>query len=416
VSVAEVPFLEQARDRIEGGAAAVVLLIECGVIDRVDALWGYQVGDALRGRAAALLREELLRPGDLLGEMGRDDIACVLGGISDPAMAELAAEKSLRALQAPFFAGDDEVFASPAIGIALCPTHGSDAGVLLQRAKSACETARRDARRIKTYDEQGTNLDASTLLQDSRLRTAVVDDSLEMVFQPQYDLRLGQIMGAEALLRWPGSATGIVPAGEAFAAAEAAGVVTGLVSSILNRALRNTSDFRYSAGLDLRISIKLPARALRNTELPDVVQAALGTWRLRAGRLNLEIGETGLLRSEPATRETLERLKALGTKLSIDDPGMPLSSLFEFTKLPFQEIRIDVSQAGDLAAASKSESILRSIVDLAHQLKLEVVAVGAADDPAVERLKELGCDYLQADYKGAAVDPTEFVTRFGFAD
>ena len=413
-----IPFLEALRGKVEerrvDGGNLAVLLVECGVISRIDAVWGYQVGDAVRGRVTALLRTDVLRPGDLVGEMGRDDFACVLSTVEDPAVALLAAKKSLRALNTPFWIGEEEIFASPAIGIAMYPAHADQAESLLQRSKNACVLARDLTGRIADYAEDRDNPAASKLLYENRLRTVVAEDALELIFQPQYDLRLGQVMGAESLLRWRDPTLGMIAAEHAFAAAEAAGMVTDLVSSILNRALRIVSEFRYSAGLDLRIAVKLPARALLNTELPDIVQRALGTWSRRSGSLILEIGETSVLGAEAVARETLGRLKELGVKLSIDDPDMALSSLFWLAAMPFQEIKIDVSVARDLAGAPKSERILQSIIELAHHLRLDVVAVGVADDAAAVRLKELGCDYMQADYKGPALDPKGFVERFGF--
>ncbi|TRZ95954.1 MAG: EAL domain-containing protein [Rhodocyclaceae bacterium] len=415
-----VPFLDALRGQVEerrvDGGNLAVLLIDCGLISRIDAAWGYQVGDAVRSRVTELLRADVLRPDDLVGEMSRDGFACVLSTVEGPAVALLAAKKSLRALNEPFWIGEDEIFPSPAIGIAMYPAHADQAEVLLQRATSACTIARDLVGRIADYAEDRDNSAASKLVYENRLRTAVAEDALELAFQPQYDLRLGQVMGAEGLLRWRDPALGVIPAVDAFAAAEAADRVTDLLSSILNRALRNVSEFRYSAGLDLRIGVKLPARALLNTELVDVVQRALGTWSRRPGTLILEIGETALLGTEAAARETLGRLKEVGVKLSIDDPNMALSSLFWLASMPFQEIKIDVSVAQDLAGVPKSERILQSIIELAHHLRLEVVAVGIADDAAAVRLKELGCDYMQADYKGPAVDPKEFVERFGFND
>ncbi|MBL8479912.1 MAG: EAL domain-containing protein, partial [Sterolibacteriaceae bacterium] len=247
-------------------------------------------------------------------------------------------------------------------------------------------------------------------------RTAVSENALELVFQPQYDLRLGQVMGAEALLRWQDPAAGLISAEQAFAAADSAGMVTGLVSSILNRALRNVSEFRYSAGLDLRIGVRLPASVLCHPELLDVVQRSLGTWSRRPGTLILGIGDTKVLHSDPVARETLGRLRELGVKLSIDDHGMTMESLFQLAAMPFQEIKLDVSAAGDLAVTPKSDRILQSIIELAHQLRLAVVAVGVTDDAAAARLKELRCDYMQADFKGPALDPVHFVERFGFSE
>jgi diguanylate cyclase (GGDEF)-like protein len=419
-AVEATPFLEAlyglVEERRTDSGNLAVLLVECGVISRIDAVWGYQVGDSVRARVAEMLRTDILRPGDLVCDMGRDDFACVLSSIDGPDIALLAAKKSLRILGTPFWIGDDEIYASPAIGIAMFPEHGDQAETLLQRAKSACALARDLDGSIADYGADRDNLAASKLLYQNRLRTAVADDAINLDFQPQYDLRLGQVMGAEGLLRWRDPALGLIPSADAFAAAESAGVVIQLVSSVLNRALRNISEFRYSAGLDLRVGVKFPARVLRHTELIEVVERALGTWSRRPGTLILEIGETAVLGAEPATRETLGRLKEMGVKLSIDDPGMAFSSLFWLAALPFQEIKIDVSAANGLTDGAKSERILQSIIELAHQLRLAVVAVGVADDAEAARLKELRCDFMQADFKGPALAPADFVARFGFKE
>jgi len=147
-----VAFREALRARVEGQqggpTSLAVLVIDCGVIGRIDAAWGYQVGDAVRDRISTLLCSDVLRPGDFVGAMGRDDFACALAAIEDPAVALLAAKKSLRALNVPFWIGDDEIFANPAIGIAICPASGDQAEILLQRAKSACALARERPGRI----------------------------------------------------------------------------------------------------------------------------------------------------------------------------------------------------------------------------------------------------------------------------
>ena len=402
------------NERAADGRNLALLLIECGVIGHIDTAWGFRVGDAVRVRIAAALRAEVLRPNDLLGELGRDDFACVLSTVDGPAVALLAAEKTLRALGNPFWIGADEIYACPSIGIAMYPAHGDQAESLLQKAKSACAAARGETGHTAVYAEDQENPDASRLLYENRLRTAVCDDALEMVFQPQYDLRLGQIMGAESLLRWPDPEHRLVPAEDAYAAAESAGRVTDLLSSTLNRALRNCSEFRYKAALDVRIGVNLPGRALLHPEIPDVVARALGTWGLRPGRLVVEVAETAVLGSEPAARETLARLKQLGVKLSIDDPALALSSLFSLAALSFNEIKIDVALARNLDSEPKSERILQGIIGLARALELEVLAVDVADDTAAARLKALGCDYMQADYRGPALPAEGFVRRFGF--
>lgn len=411
-------FVEALARQIDArraeGKNLALLLIDCGVIGRIDEVWGYDVGDAVRGRIAAALQTSVLRPGDLIGDIGRDDFACILSPVEGPAVAVLAAEKSLRALNTAFWIGEEEIFARPAIGIAMCPAHGDLAPALLQRAKGACAIARERTSRIAEYADEQENPAATKLLYENQLRSAITEDSIELVFQPQYDLRLGQIMGMESLLRWRDRERGIIPAEDAFAAAESAGILTDLLSSVLNRALRNVSEFRYSAGLDLRVCINLPGRALLSPEVPDVVQRALGTWSLRPGRLIIEIGETSVLHTEAVARETLARLKEIGVKLSVDDEGLPLSSLFWLATMPFQEIKIDVATARESGGGPKAERILQSVIELAHHLRLDVVAVSVADEGEAAKLKELGCDYMQGDYRGPALDPKGFVQRFGF--
>ena len=394
-----------------------VLLIECGVIDRIDAAWGYQVGDAVRARVVATLRAEVLRPKDFVDALGRDTFACVLSPVNGPEVALLAAEKSLRALSTAFWIGDEEIFADPTIGIAIYPDHGTEAQVLLHRAKVAGVCARGLAQRVLVYEDGQGNAEASRLIHENQLRSAVTEDALQLVFQPQFDLRLGPIMGAEGLLVWRDATRGVIPAEDAYAAAaEAAGVVAGLVSSVLNRTLRNCSEFRYAGGLDLRVSVNIPGRVLLHAELPDVVERAINTWNLRPGRLVLEIGETSVLITSAVARDTLVRLKGLGVKLSIDDSNLALLSLIEITSMPFQEIKINFSGVREMADAPKSERILKSLIELAHQLRLDIVAVGVSDEAAAMQLKALGCDYMQADYKGPALDPESFVSRYGFGE
>ena len=410
-------LLQESLDRrLADGKPLAILIIDCGIIGRIDAVWGYQIGDAVRQRFASLLCADVLRPGDFLAEMGRDEYACVLATVEGPTVALLAAGKSLRTLNAPFWVGEDEIYANTAIGIAMYPEHAGSTESLLQRARSACTQARDLPGRVVDYDADQDLVAESKLLIESRLRTAVADNMLDLVFQPQYDLRLGQVMGAEALLQWPNAEMGLVEAEQAFAAAETLDQVSDLVSSILNRALRNVSEFRYSAGLDLRIGVRLPSSALRHPELVDVIQRSLGTWSRRPGTLILGISQTSALLADATARETLVRIKEIGVKLAIDDPTMRIASFFRLAELPFQELRFDVSAAGDPASAPKSERILRAIIELAHQVRLSVLAIGVADEDAAARLKTLGCDFLQADFKGPAVQPKAFVERYGFSE
>jgi predicted signal transduction protein with EAL and GGDEF domain len=411
----EVPFIDQFRRCIEerraDGHSLALLLVDCGLISRADALWGFRVGDAVRSRIISSLRADALRPDDFVGALGRDYLACVLCTVEDPQIALFAAQKVLRTLNAPLWLGEEEIYASPSIGIAVFPGRAGSAESMMRQAKTACVVARDSTSHIAHYDEaQDSRM--SGLVQESRLRSAIAADGLELVFQPQIDLRFGQIMGVESMLRWSDGARELVPMRDAIAAADAGGLVPKLISSVLNRALRNCSEFRQRAGLDLRVAINLPARSLLEPELADLVERALGTWALRAGRLVLEIGDIPVLEAYPEAQATIRRLDKIGVKLSIDDPRAPLSSLFWLATMPFNELKIDLSLAPDWMGDARSEGVLKSLIELVHHLKFDVAAIGVQNEAAAARLLELGCDFMQADFKGLPVDPAEFVARF----
>ena len=412
---AEVPFLERLRGCLEqrqaDGQNLALLLVDCGVIGQIDALWGYQIGDAVRTRIVASLRAEVLRPDDFVGELGRDELACVLSVVEGSGLALLAAEKSRRIMNAPLWLGEAEIYASPSVGIAMFPGTADSAESLLRQARSACAAASGSTSHILLYDE-AQNSRTSRLVEEGRLRSAVAEDALELVFQPQFDLRFGQIMGVEAMLRWRDGSRDLVSMRDAIAAAEAGGLVSKMISSLLNRALRNCSEFRQRAGLDLRVAINLPARALMEPGLPDLVERALRTWSLRPGRLMLEIQDIPALQEYADAQAAMLRLHETGVKLSIDDARAPLSSLFSLGTLPFQELKVDLSIVRGWAGQARAESVLQSLIALVHNLKLDVIATGVADEAEAARLLELGCDFMQADFKGPPVDPEVFVDRF----
>ncbi len=413
-------FLDRVRFRLEmarhEGVGAAIVIVDCGLVDRADAVWGYAVGDAIRKHISALLRSEVLRKDDFHASVGRDDIACVLAPIDGPEMAMLAAEKMMRAAGTSLWAAQDEVYAQPTIGIALFPEHGDTAELLLQRAKGASRLARTIPGRVAIYDPAREAEATARFLDEHRLRAAIADEKLELLFQPQFELRSDRVMGAEAMLAWPGAAevSGSLPAAQVYTAAESAGVLDTLIPSFLNRALRNCSEFRYAAGLDLRVALNLSARTLLWPVLADVVERALRTWALRPSRLVLEFSETAVLREQPQAREALGQLKSLGVSLSIDDSALGVEALFGLAQLPFRELKINLADAPDLGEAPKHERIVRSLVELAHQLRLDVCATSVSDPALAERLRTLNCDYAQGSYKGPAVAAERFVERYGY--
>jgi diguanylate cyclase (GGDEF)-like protein len=394
---------------LSDGRQLALLFVDCGVIARIDGVWGYIVGDGVRDRLGARLRSEVLRESDFIGEPGRDEFACVLTTVQSPGVAVLAAEKVLRALDAPLWVDVHQVYARPAVGIAVYPDHGDNAVRLLQRARSASHAARERPERFAAYSAEQVRDEAELLLYENRLRTAIAQDALDIVFQPQVDLRSGLIVGAESQLRWRDSALGSVPV--AIAAAESAGLVNEVTLWLVNGALRNCREFRDAAGLDLRVGVNLSAKSLRQSDLPEFVASALKTWNLRPSRLALEITETAVLARSLESVETLQRLRAAGVRLCLDDPGAGYAALSWLATLPFHELKIDLASVGSIVEAPQKLALVQSLIELAHRLKLEAVVAGVEDEATAAQLKELRCDIVQGAYIGAPLDAAGFVKQ-----
>ena len=354
----------------------------------------------------------MLRPDDFVGELGRDELACVLCAVDGAQLALLAAEKLRRTLNAPILLGEAEIYASPSVGVALFPDTADERRIAAAAGEQRLRRGRGPERTIALYEAGQMPMHRCWSRRAGCARRSRKTRSI-LVFQPQFDLRFGQMMGMEAMLRWRDGSRDLVPMRDAIAAAEAGGLVAKLVSALLNRALRNCSEFRQRAGLDLRIAINLPARTLLEPELPELVERALRTWSLRPGRLMLEIADMSSLQAAcTGTGGDRCACMQIGVKLSIDDARAPLSSLFLLATLPFHELKIDLSIAPDWIAQTRSEGVLRSLIELVHGLKLDVIAIAVADEAAAAKLVELGCDFMQADFKGPPVDAEGFVSPF----
>lgn len=395
------------------GQSLAVLFVDCGVVGEVDDAWGHTVGDAVRARFSSILRSEVLRQDDLLLDMSRDELACVLDTVHSPGVALLAAEKILRALDDPVWLGEDQVYARPAIGIALFPEHGDAAAALLQHARIACRFTRHRPERISVYAETQGRPEAERLRYENQLRAAIAGEELELVFRPRIEFRSGMVAGAECLLRWSSADHRVVPVETAFAAAEPGGLANKFTEWMLNGALRDCGEFRQSGGLDLRVAVNLPAKCLRDRDLPDLVARALGTWGLRAGRLVLQITDGSVLQGSRTAQDTFMRLKGLGVRLSIADGGTGYAALAHLATLPFHEIKIPSSCVREMLNVAPHLSVVRSLIDLAHGFKLEVVADGVENEALAARLRELGCDYMMGSHVGPPLDSAGFIKAFG---
>jgi diguanylate cyclase (GGDEF)-like protein len=400
-----------ATQRRFSGTTLAVLVIDCGVVERIDAVWGFLVGEAARTRLIQRLRNTVLRAGDVLSEFGRDDLICVLPAIPGSGVAQLAAHKIMRVLSAAVRVDEGEIVPRPAIGIAIYPEHGEHPALLLQRAKIACQAAMERPEHIAQYSEALEHTQAESLAYESRLRAALDEGLLDLAFQPQFRLSDRRIAGVEGLLRWDDAELGAVEAKKAITVAESSGLINEVSWWVLNNALRHCAEFR-ERGLHIPVSINLSPHNLLERDLPDFIDRGLRTWDLSPDRLVIEITENAMLSAATEVAETLTRLKDSGVRIALDDFGTGYSSMSNLSAIPLDELKIDRTFVHDLHLNAQHDRIVRSLIGLGHNLGLTVTAEGVEHEAAVERLAELECDRMQGFHPGAPLAARDFLARF----
>ena len=392
------PVLDEARTT---GDAIAVLLVHCKGIERVDAQQGYHAGDRLAGEVEAKLRNEALRKRDIVESISRNEFACVLRPAPSEGVALLAAHRIHTVL------GSADADAS--IGIALFPEHGAEAEMLLQKAKLAQQISLGQPDRMSVYLEPDKAI-APTSEYEARLRLALYDNTLSLAFQPQLDLRTGRMCGAEALLRWRDDVLGDVPAFRAVAAAEAAGLIDELAFWVITAAVQWCVEF-LKVDPAFTVSVNVSPSTLREGDLPAYIDRALRTWRVPAANFVVEITETAMLVDPKAANEALTEMRSCGVRLSVDDFGTGYSSMLYLAQLPLEELKIDLMFVRDMLIVPVHAKIVRSLIDLAHNLELTVVAEGVETQEIQDALQHLGCDRVQGYHIAKPMPPQDLLAR-----
>ncbi|WP_157354209.1 bifunctional diguanylate cyclase/phosphodiesterase [Aromatoleum toluclasticum] len=372
-----------------------VLLIDLNRFKEVNDTLGHHVGDRLLCEVAERLRAVLVRASDTPARLGGDEFAVLLPTASE-AMAEATARKILQAFEAPVFVEGRQLDVGGSIGIATFPDHGDDPNVLMSRADAAMYVAKRKRMGCAVYDVAfDTEAESHGRLSLSgELRQAVDEDQLVLYYQPRLDLASGRITGVEALVRWQHPVRGFVPPDQFIPFAEQTGCIREITRWVMGRAFEQCARWR-AAGLALEVSINLSARDLLGPELPQRCAELLASHDASPQWFRLEITESALIDDPARALDTVARLHEMGFSLSIDDFGTGYSSLAQLKRLPVAELKIDKSFVIDMARDPDDMTIVRSVIDLAHNMGLSVVAEGVETDEVRQLLCAMGCDYLQ---------------------
>lgn len=371
----------------------------------VNEMLGPRHGNDLLLRAADQLRA-FVEGEDLLARVSDDEFA-LLWLDTDAEQASQRAGRLLAAFDEPLPLAELTVDARPRIGIALFPGHGTEADVLMRRAAVAAREARRTTTSCAIFTGNLDDQCARNLALIADLHRAIAGEQLRLYCQPKIDIASGVPCGAEALVRWLHPEQGLIGPDRFITLAEKAGLMAPLTNWVLGAAFRQLYAWQAD-GLVLPLAINLSARDLLDPRLVDRIRGLFLTWGVDPANVQFELTESALLEDPSHSLETLNRLKELGVQLAVDDFGTGFSSLSYLQRLPADSLKIDQSFVGRMLEHEGSDAIVRSTIDLGHDLGLSVVAEGVEDLATWQRLATLHCDVAQGFYISRPLPVEEF--------
>jgi diguanylate cyclase (GGDEF)-like protein len=384
---------EQARlaARRDGGGFSLMLL-DLDRFKEINDTLGHQAGDAVLEELAKRLRV-VGRATDTVARLGGDEFALVLLGARDGSSAMFVADRIWRALDEPIALDGLSLQIETSIGIAVFPDHGEDIESLMRHADIALY-ASKEAHAPVVYAAKHNQHSPAQLGLIGETRRAI--DNAEMIvhFQPQVDLATGATPRVEALVRWEHPERGLLLPDDFIPIARQSALIRPITRFVLDAALRQCREWQ-DEGVDVAVAVNLAGRDLADSRLEEDVSDALRRWKLEPQLLELEIPESAVMNDPEQVQRMLARLSRRGVRIAVDDFGSGYASFNHLKHLPVDVLKIDKSFVQNLGTNGEDDAIVRSAIDLAHNLDVVVVAEGVENGESLGRLAALGCDLAQ---------------------
>ncbi len=383
-----------AASRRVPGSQVVVISLDINQFKMYNDTLGRDIGDILLRHISERLKS-VVRESDSLSRLGGDQFGILLQPVHNINEAtERVITKILDSFDIPFSHKDKQLWVSLTLGISCFPGDGDNEETLLINAESAMQRAKRNGLPYQYFDPANDVSAAQQLRYSGQIKTAIENNEFNLHYQPQVELQTSRIVGAEALLRWDHPVEGTVMPQRIIPVAEQHGMITPITDWVLVTALRQCRQWQY-AGLCIPVSVNVSARSFQNPRLFDKIKWALHEANVEGDCLEIEITEATLMQDVDRASEVLSRLSESGITIAIDDFGTGYSSLSYLKSLPIDTLKIDQSFIMDIAFDKQDIAIVRTIIDLGHNLGYRVVAEGVENARAWELLNSLGCDAAQ---------------------
>ena len=384
-----------------------VMLLDLNRFKEVNDTLGHHVGDLLLTQVAERLRE-VLRSADVIARLGGDEF-CVLLSAADTNDCIGAADRTREALEQPFHLAGLELFVGASVGIAMYPEHADRPELLLQRADVAMYAAKRSHVNCVVYESELDEHSHQSLALAAALRAALEARELQVHYQPKADVTTGRVVGVEALVRWIHPERGFVPPEEFIPLAEHTGLINALTEQVFDQSIAQLQRW-HDAGRHIGVAVNVAAATILTTDFVDGLRARLDRANLPRHSLTLEITESQVMADPARAAAVLEALRGAGVRVSIDDFGTGYSSLSQLKRLPVDELKIDRSFVFTMCSDPDDAVIVRSTIELAHNLGLHVVAEGVEDAATWDELARLGCDLAQGYFLSRPVPAADLNT------
>lgn len=376
---------------------AAVLFLDLDRFKRINDTLGHTVGDQLL-KAVSERLSRCLRDTDTIARIGGDEFVVLLPELSDGENSAVIAQKIILALTSPFYIGWNELYVSVSVGISHYPADGDDPDTLIKHADQAMYKAKEQGRNNYQVYTPGDESKVLSLPLEVSLRRAILGNELEVYYQPQFSLSDDRTVGVEALVRWFHPDWGAISPAQFIPLAEETGLIALLDQWVLSHACKQGKAWLDQGLSTVRISVNMSMVQFRQPHLDQYISQILQDTGLPAGCLEIELTESTLMSNPEVALRTINRLKAMGIGIALDDFGIGYSSLNYLKQLPIDRIKIDQSFVRDIQHDAGNQAIVQTIIQLSRNMRLSVIAEGVEDEAELAYLHDNGCEEIQGFY------------------